>query len=156
MWRMIAGMAKRSKPTEPGADAIDAEEVLGKEEPDQAEPRETPPVETGQQSPGRRPPQGLPRLPNSIACSSVGVVVLTVGVADYVFRNELAEQYERRFHPERYWAREVKRQAFQVEFVELMHQECMVDLLAARMKDSIGGEARADRHQLERRAHLGR
>lgn len=66
------------------------------------------------------------------------------GAALYGYRENLQAVYERHFEPERYWAGQVRGLRFRFELAELDRRACTVDVLAARMKESI----RAARYEL--------
>lgn len=151
-------MAKPDDPPEPGARDIDASTVLGVEEPGGEEPEPSKPDGTSsdRDHAARQPRATLTKGGRRFLA---GLVVLVVGGgALYLFRSEIAAQYELRFHPEHYWASEVKSRRLSVKLAELQHQECVVDLLAARMKESIS-VARAELlgiNSAESQAHLAR
>lgn len=139
---MIAAVAKPVEPREPGADAIPAEIVLGKEETEGEGSAPIEPATTrGEPQPAARvalaaqKPAGLSKGDRLFVIGIVAVVI--TGGAAYAFRNEISAQYERRVHPERYWSKEVNNRQFALKLSQIQEQECLVDLLAARMKEPI-------------------
>lgn len=132
-------MAKARKPTGPGADAIPVEILRGKEEPEGEDPA---PIEQDA-SPAIKPAAHLARAtatPSRLTAADrlfvAGVAgTIVIGGALYLFRDNIAAQYELRLHPARYWAAELDRRSFGLKMSAIQHEECLVDLLAARMKE---------------------
>ena len=77
-----------------------------------------------------------PRLTAADRLLVAGVAgTIVIGGALYLFRDNIAAQYELRLHPERYWAAELDHRSFVLKMSAIQHEECLVDLLAARMKE---------------------
>lgn len=134
-------MPKRSGPRDPG-DPIPAEFLLGKEEPDaQDDPAKTRPARgAGKATSGQHggaPAKRAPMSRGDRAFLAGLIAVALVGGGVYLFRDDIATQYELRAHPERYWAGEVADRQLALKLSQLNEQDCLVDLLAARMKQPI-------------------
>lgn len=125
-------MAKPADPHKPSARDIPAEFLLGKEEPGGEDP------EPSNQDHAIRKPRaskGRATLTKGDRRLIVGLVVLAVtGGTLYLFRGDIASQYELRFNPERYWAGELDRRSFRLKMATIQHEECLADLVAVRMK----------------------
>jgi len=156
-----SAVVKPADPRELGAKDIPIEFLRGKEEPggEELEPSKPDGTSSDRDHAARQPRKVETRatLTKGERLFLAGLVVLAVtGGALYLFRKDIATQYELRVHPEHYWASEVKSRRLSVKLAELQHQECMVDLLAARMKESIS-VARNELlgvNSIESRAHL--
>ena len=122
-------MAKAQKPTEPWADAIPVEILRGKEEP---EGEDSAPIEPAT-PPAMKSAARLTAADRLLVAGVAGTIV--IGGALYLFRDNIAAQYELRLHPERYWAAELDHRSFVLKMSAIQHEECLVDLLAARMKE---------------------
>lgn len=126
-------MEKPAETLEPGARDIPAEFLLGKEDQGGED------TEPSNQDHAARQPTAAERratLTKGDRLFLFGLVVLVVtGGALYLFRGDVASQYELRFHPERYWAGELDRRSFRLKMGTIQHEECLVDLVAARMKE---------------------
>jgi hypothetical protein len=135
---MIAGVTRRRPPD---LDPISAELVLGKEDPSLADEAPAGP----EAQPTRQPPADRGRIEAPRAKLTRGdrlfVAGLVVAIAAsgtlYLYRNEISAEYERRLHPERYWSAKVKSTRWFLQLAELEHQECLIDLSAARAKEPI-------------------
>ena len=122
-------MAKPVDPRAPGARDIPVESVRGKEEPDGEEPELGKPLS---REPSARSPQALKTsgtLTTRERLFLAGLVVLAVaGGALYLFRSEIAAQYELRFEPARYWRAELGRRQFGFKMGVIQIEECHADL----------------------------
>jgi len=126
-------VAKPADPREPGAGDIPVEFLRGKEEPGGEESEPSNPDHVAHQP---RAAETRATVTKGERLFLAGLVVLAVaGGALYLFRSAIVAQYELRFEPERYWTRELDRRSFGHKMSVILHQECLADLLAARVKE---------------------